>query len=297
MQATGELLTTAQVCRELGVTPAKIRRLTREGYLEVSGKVAQKYGEEYLYRSDQVRHLKHQMPKILSKWATEENFRNGRQAGMTRAAESMNAAGVKKRRDEFLSSLYDLPEKTANLLKASYYLFHLNHYAKSGHQYLYEIKERILKYFVRNYLDTPFFQVILVQGQQRIDLCTECRTRASKLNMTYGEYAKSYGGCPRCARHKSYYDLYEFNIQYDSHSFSFHTPYSVGRKWFSRDASFPRRYRGHRQEQGMAFGRPITEKEARALPMDEVIANLEKILENDAIPVGKPAGPVETLNK
>lgn len=56
--------------------------------------------------------------------------------------------------------------------------------------------------------------------------------------------------------------------------------YSVGRKWFSRDVSFPRRYRGHRQEQGLASGRPITEKEARALPMDEVIENLEEILDS-----------------
>lgn len=281
MLQAGEFLTTAQVCRELGVTPAKVRRLTREGYLEVWGKVEQKYGDDQLYRSDQVLSLKKQMPKILSKWATEENFRHGRQAGITRASEPMNAAAVKKRRDEFLLSLHDLPEKTAKLLKASYYLFHLNHYAKSGHQYLYEIKERVLKHLVKNYLDTPYFQVILVQGQQRVDLCPDCRSRAGKLKMAYGEYAKSYGGCPRCAKHNSYYDLYEFNIQYDSHNFSFHTPFSVGRKWFSRDASFPQRYRGHRQEQGLAFGRPITEKEARALPMDEVIENLEEILASD----------------
>ncbi|MFZ5652640.1 MAG: hypothetical protein ACOY4I_17540 [Bacillota bacterium] len=278
MLQTGELLTTAQVCRELGVTPAKVRRLTREGYLEVSGKVAQKYGDDHLYRSDQVRSLKQQMPKILSKWATEENFRNGRQAGINRASESINTAGVKKRRDEFLSSLHDLPEKTEKLLKASYYLFHLNHYAKSGHQYLYAIKERVLKHLVNNYFGSPYFQVVLVQGQQRVDLCPGCRARANRLNVAYGEFAKSYGGCPRCAKQKSYYDLYEFNIQYDNHNFSFHTPYSVGRKWFSRDASFPRRYRGHRQEQGLAFGRPITEKEARALPMDEVIEKLEEIL-------------------
>jgi len=282
VQPTGELMTTAQVCRELGVTPAKVLLLTREGYLEVSAKIDQKYGEVYLYHSGQVNSIKKQMPKILSKWASEENLRHGgRQAGINRAVEAENAVEVRKRRDNFLFSISHLPEKTEDLLKGSYYLFHLNHYAKSGHQYLYELKEKVLRFFVRNYLNTPLFDVILVQGQQRVNLCADCRRRANKLSMGYGEYAKSYGGCPRCGKHNSYYDLYEFNIQYESHRFSFHTPYSVARKWFDRETSFTRHYRGHRQEQGLTFGRPITEKEARALPMDEVIENLEKILENN----------------
>ncbi|MCL5935234.1 MAG: hypothetical protein M1543_01885 [Firmicutes bacterium] len=280
MQFTGELLTTAQVCRELGLTPAKVRQLALEGYLEISVKQGQKYGEVSLFHSGQVSHLKHQMPKILSKWATEENARQGaRRAGINRAVEAVNAGEVKKRREEFLASLAGLPEKTAVLLRASYYLYHLNHYAKSGYEHLYEIKEKVLKHFVKNYLDTPHLQVILVQGQQKVVLCPECRSRANKFSVSYGEYAKSYEGCPRCRKQNSYYDLFEINIQYDDHRFSFHTPYSSGRKWFPGDISLPRQYRGHRQEQGLTFGRPITEREARAMPMDEVIDNLEKILE------------------
>lgn len=275
MQVTGELLTTAQVCRELGLTPAKVERLTREGYLEVAARSTRKYGEVHLFHPGQVRRLKQLMPGILSKWASEENFRrSARQAGIHRAVESINAGGVRKRRDEFLSSLAGLPEEAADILKASFYLYHLNHYAKSGHEYLYEIKEKVLKHFVRHYLNTPYLQVSLVQGQQREDLCQDCRSRAQKYNMSYGDYAKTYGGCPRCRKRKSYYDLFEFNVQYENHRFSFHTPYSVGRKWFYGEILLPRRYRGHRQEQGLTFGRPITEREASALPMDEVIENL-----------------------
>lgn len=281
MQARGELLTTAQVCRELGLTPAKVKRLTREGYLEISEKSRQKYGEMHLFHPGQVSRLKDQMPKILSKWASEENVRYGaRRAGINRAVEAVNAGAVRKRRDEFLFSLADLPEEAAVLLKASFYLYHLNHYAKAGHQYLYEIKEKVLKYFAQHYLNTPYLEVILVQRQQKEDLCPECRAKAQKYSMSHGEYAKLHGGCPRCRKHKSYYDLFEFNIRYDNHRFSFHTPFSAGRKWFAGEVSLARRYRGYRQEQGLAFGRPITEREARALPMDEIIENLEKILEN-----------------
>ncbi|HBV99075.1 MAG: hypothetical protein JL50_18500 [Peptococcaceae bacterium BICA1-7] len=274
------LLTTAQVCRELGITPNRVQRLTREGYLEISAVKTLKYGEEYLYKSAQVSILRQQMPRILSKWATEENMRLGaRKAGLNRAVEAVNAVEVRKRSSLFLTSLEHLSEETAGLLKCSYYLFHLNHYAKSGHPYLYELKEKILRHLVKRYIDTPYLQVILVQGQQKVDLCQACRTRANKLNVSYGEYAKSYGGCPRCKKQSSYYDLFEFNIQYEDHRFSFHTPYSVGRKWFDRGKELPRQYRGHRQEQGLTFGRPVTEREALALPMDEIIDKLEKILD------------------
>lgn len=281
MQNPDRFLTAAQVCRELGITPAKVRRLTREGYLEVSAKQSLKYGEEYLYSPEQVACLSKQMPRILSKWATEENLWHGaKKAGHIRAIEAVNAVEVRKRRDQFLSSLEEMPEKTAELLKASYYLFHLNHYAKSGHQYLYGLKEKVLRHFVDNYAEAPSFNVTIVQGQQKVDLCQECKAKANKLNVSYGEYAKTYEGCPRCKKQRSYYDLYEFNIQYDTHRFSFHTPFSVGRKWFKPGLNLPRQYRGHRQEQGLTFGRQITEREARALPMDEVIENLEAIVEN-----------------
>lgn len=278
MQGPGELLTTARVCRELGVTPAMADRLVREGYLEVSGTSRRKYGDVHLFHSGQVVRLKDRLPQILSKWAGEENLRRGaRKAGINRAVEPVNAGEARKRRDQFLSSLETLPEDTAQLLKASYYLYHLNHYAKSGHEYLYEIKEKVLKHLVRNYINSPHLQIALVQGEQRTDLCPDCRARASRQNLRYGEYAKIYGGCSRCRKHKSYYDLYEFNIHYEDHRFSFHTPFSVGRKWFSGEVSLPRQDRGHLQEQGLTFGRPITEREARALPMDEVIETLENI--------------------
>ncbi len=282
MQRTGKLLTTAQVCRELGLTPAKVKRLTREGYLEVSGKSTHKHGEAHLFHPVQVSCLKEQVPKILSKWATEENAVKGAQrAGINRAVEVVIADEVKKRRDDFISSLAELPEKTANLLEASFYLYHLNHYAKSGHEYLYDIKEKVLRHIVKKYFNTPHLQVVLVQGQQKVDLCQNCRLQANKLNISYGEYAKSFGGCPRCRKYNSYYDLYELNIRYDNHQFSFHTPYSAARKWFSPEMHIPRQYRGYRQEQGLTFGRPIREREARALPMDEVIDKLLKILEKN----------------
>lgn len=279
MQKGGQLLTTVEVCSALGITPAMVRRLTDEGYLEIHGKQSHKYGDVYLYSSGQVYSLTGEMPKILSRWAARENARHGAlRSGRIRAFESRNAHQVREHRDRFLSSLDSLPERTADLLRASYYLYHLNHYAKADQQYLYDLKENVLKTITLNFKGSRELEIVLVEGLQQVQLCPDCRARARARGLSYLEFARMDGGCSRCIKNNSYYDLYEFNISYDEHQFSFHTPFSVARKWFSKDTRLPRRHRGYQQEQGLTFGRPITEKEARALPISEVLENINAFM-------------------
>lgn len=279
MENTDRLLTTAQVCAALGITPAKVRLLTDEGYLEIRGKQKFKHGDVYLFSPDQVHSLTRDMPGILSRWATRDNARLGApRSGRIRALEPVGARQVRESRENFLTSLEPLAERTADLLRASYYLYHLNHYAKSGQQYLYDLKEKVLKSLAKNFRAEQGMEILLVEGLQKILLCPDCRSKARAMGLSYAELARSGGGCPRCTRNNSYYDLYEFNIHWGEHRFSFHTPFSVGRKWFPRELRLPRRHRGHQQEQGLTFGRPITEKEARALPMEEVLEQLEIFL-------------------
>lgn len=280
MRKQERLLTTAEVCSTLGVTPAKVRLLTDEGYLEIQGKQKLKHGDVNLYSPEQVESLTREMPRILANWATRENARFGAaRSGRIRAFESANAWEVRKDRERFLASLNPAPEKTADLLRVSYYLYHLNHYAKAGQKYLYDLKEKVLKSMAQNFMEEPELEIVKVEGLQRINLCQNCRAKARSMGLSYAEMARSGEGCPRCARNNSYYDLFEFNIAWGEHRFSFHTPFSVARKWFSQNRQLPRRNRGHQQEQGLTFGRPITEREARALPMDEVLKQLNFFLE------------------
>jgi hypothetical protein len=248
--------------------------------LEIREKQKFKHGDVYLYSPDQVYSLAGDMPGILSRWATRENARLGAQrSGRIRAKEPVAARQLREGRDRFLSSLEIMSERTADLLQASYYLYHLNHYAKAGQQYLYDLKEKILKSLTVHFREDPEMEILLVEGLQKIQLCQDCRTKARSMGLSYSEMARSGGECPRCARSNSYYDLYEFNIAWGEHSFSFHTPFSVARKWFPKHLRLPRRHRGYQQEQGLTFGRPITEKEARALPLDEVLERLELFLD------------------
>lgn len=280
MQKGGPLLTTVQVCTALGVTPGMVRRLTDEGYLEIHGKQSCKHGDVYLYNPEQVHSLAGEMPEILSRWATRENARQGAlHAGRMRAFASTNARQVRDQRDRFLFSLEMLPEKTADLLRASYYLYHLNHYAKAGQQYLYDLKETVLQTIAHEFTDSNELSIVLVEGLQKVELCPGCRAKARTRGLSYQDFARMDGGCSRCVKNSSYYDLYEFNINFDEHRFSFHTPFSVARKWFRKDLRLPRRHRGYQQEQGLTFGRPISEKEARALPISEVLENLNGFLE------------------
>ncbi|WP_066634650.1 DNA-binding protein [Desulfolucanica intricata] len=280
MKAASNLLTTAQVCKTLGVTPAKLRRLTNEGYLEVQKVANFKNGEMNCFLHSQVNNLLPQMPRILSRWVSEDNARLGaKKAARVRAHRQRAAKVIKSRKEEFLDSLELVPPKSADLLKASYYLFHLNHYAKAGHSYLYDLKEQVLKYFLKHFTKEHGLKVFFIKGAPKIKLCPSCRAKARSRHISYREYAALYEGCPCCNKDNNHYDLYEFVVRYDKHSFCFHTPYSVARKWFNGDAEIPLKNKGTEREGGFTFGRPIYESEASAIDLEEIINELENFLE------------------
>jgi len=271
-----QLLNPAQVCDILGLTPARVQRLNAEGYLETVRLIRLKNGVMPLFDAAQVSALVPQMPRILSRWASEDNARLGApRAGRTRATAAPRAARLRGQKERFLSSLEEMPSKTADLLRASFYLFHLNHYAKAGHQYLYDLKENVLRAFVRHFDRTHGLEITLVPGEARIRLCPECRSRSRRLGYAYPDYARRFGGCPRCRRERGYYDLYEFAVTHADYRFVFHSPYQTARKWLPDDVSESPR---SRRESGHTFGRPVSDPEALAIPLAEVQAELENFL-------------------
>ncbi|WP_337999124.1 helix-turn-helix domain-containing protein [Desulfofalx alkaliphila] len=275
-----QLLTTAEVCKILGITPTKLRRLTHEGYLEVEEITKMKHGDLHLYHPAEVDKLQLQMPRILRRWESEENTAMGAKKAALMRSNRINAAhGLKSRKEEFLLSLDLAPEKTANLLRASYFLFHLNHYAKAGNHYLYDLKEKVLKKFVEHYNEEHGLTISLVQGGQRVLLCPSCKRKARRQRKSYHDYARMTGGCPWCIKNDRYYSLYEFTVKYAEHRFCFHTPYNVAKKWL-KDKATTTKFRAQRYEMGTAFGRPIFELEAQAIPLQEVIDELNYFLEH-----------------
>lgn len=279
MGLTGKYLSTAEASETLGITPAAVRRLVREGLLEVKDTRRYKSGEDYYFDRGEVQDLLPRMPEFRRKWQCEEDNRLG-----AKRAALMRLSAVKKNRrhkdikTKFLLSLESYPEKTAALLRASFFLYHLNHYAKGGEEYLYDLKEKVLKKFLCNFSPAEGLEVSLIKGGPKIYLCAACRSKAKNMGVNYNKYKSIYDGCPQCRKETDYYSLFEFKVEYGEHRFCFHTPYDIARKWFEDGSGLPDSTRERGKEEAFPFGRPISEAEARAVTLDEVTRELISFL-------------------
>jgi hypothetical protein len=161
------------------------------------------------------------------------------------------------------------------LLRASFFLYHLNHFAKGGEEYLYDLKEEILKKMLEEFTSLEGLEVILVEGGEKIHLCETCRLKARSMGLDYVKYKSLHGGCPRCRKESDYYSLFEFRVKYEEHFFCFHTPYQVAKGWLRNPLELPCRTHVPGREEARPFGRAITEAEALAVSLEEVIRELE----------------------
>lgn len=279
MDLTGKYISTAEVSDTLGITPPSVHRLVRDGFLEVKGTKRYKTGEELYFDHSAVNDLLPMMPELRRKWQYEENSRLGAKKAAFKRLDSAEKAvrhtGIKK---NFLLSLENYPERAASLLRASFYLYHLNHYAKGGEEYLYDLKENILKKFLSDFSVEDGLEVLFVEGGQKVLLCTACRLKAQNMGLDYIKYKTNFGGCPQCRKEEGYYSLFEFRVVYGEHRFCFHTPYSIARKWFENIDDLPNKACEKGKEEALPFGRPISEAEARAVTLKEVIAELKSYL-------------------
>ena len=279
MDLSRKYMSTAEVSETLGVTPSSVRRLVREGVLEVKDTKRYKTGEEFYFDSSEVENLLPRMPDLRRKWHHEENRRLGaRKAAFKRvndAGKALRHTGIKK---NFLLSLEDYPEKAALLLRSSFFLYHLNHYAKGGEEYLYDLKEKVLKKFAADFSAAEGLDMVFIEGGRKVLLCAGCRVKAQNMGLSYLEYKVRHGGCPQCRKEEDYYSLLEFRVEYGEHRFCFHTPYNLARKWFGSLDQLPHKAREKGKEEALPFGRPISEGEARAVALEEVIRELKTFL-------------------
>jgi len=276
-----ELMNPAQVCQALGITPNGVRRLSREGYLEVKDMVRFKNGDMSLFSIKQVHSLLPVMPRIKQAWETHDKSRFGaRRVSKAHVHRHKSYNNQINHKEEFFMATNALAEKTAQLIKACYYLFHLNHYAKAGNQYLYDLKELVLQTFVEQYTSDDLVKVSFIEGDNKVLLCPGCKARAKERGMSYLEYLDAEGACPRCTREYKYYSLYEFIISYDEYRFCFHTPYSTAKKWFKNIGLRPPQTHKPQREGAYTFGRSVYESEAQVVELIEVIEELQNFLAN-----------------
>jgi len=284
VKGSNDYLTPAQVCQMLKLTPNQIRMLVANGSLEVAQRIAYKHGNMEVFSSEQVRQVALDLPKIRRRWDNERTSALGaRNAALHKAKEQKNIQALMARKKRFLDSLNAFSDQIAGILRVCYYLYHLNHYAKHGHPYLYDYKEKVLRYLWQGWksgsIETPgLLQVTFIPGAPRIKLCLDCRIKAQQQYQTHVEYIRIEGHtCPQCVKEEYYYSLYEFTLDYCEYHFCYHVPYSVARKWFAgydiKEKELPVNREGF-----YVFGRPIRETEALAVTLHEVIIEIELFL-------------------
>lgn len=280
MSKTPELLNPAQVCKTLGITPAGIKRLTKDGHLEIKASVSFKNGDMPLFRSEQVYSLIPKIPRVKQTWEREDKNRFG-SSRVAFAKVNRQKAYWKKRlhKQQFMHMLADQPPEIRELMRASYFLFHLNHYAKANSPYLYDLKENVLEIFAREYYGrTGILQVNFIEGDNKTILCQDCKAKAKKQSVSYVDYIYRKGGCPKCTREFKYYSLYEFLVTLEEYRFSFHTPYNTGKRWFKNAKVQPPYKQRFGPEGAYIFGRTIFESEARVVDLSEAIEQLQDFL-------------------
>ncbi|MCF8011338.1 MAG: hypothetical protein K9L17_02195 [Clostridiales bacterium] len=277
MAASNVLLNTAQVSKILNITLNNVQRLNKEGYLAVNEITDLKNGKMYLYSNKQVDSLIPLIPRIKKHWQQNDDYIHGasklaRQRNK-RHQSYQHKLGLKK---TFLENIAFLPEYRQKILRSSYFLFHLNHYAKTGNYYLYDLKELVLYAFVQYYhKNNDILQISFTQGNNKTILCPSCKARAKDQNLSYIEYLDNNGGCSKCTKQYNYYSLYEFLIDDCDYYFCFHIPYYSAKKWFKNAGITIVEKTNMQQEGATAFGRTIYESEARAVELVEVINELQ----------------------
>lgn len=270
--------TIADVCRELKITPSDVHRLVSEGYLDVVATSKFKHGVAPLFNEDQVSQVREQIPGIRRRWDQNRGARRGEAAAQKRLKDWRSFHHTRERKERFLKSLVYLPERSGELLRASYYLYHLNHYAKAGETYLYDLKEQVLEVMSDLFTSEDGLEIYVIPGPDRIRLCPGCQARARKEKKTYLEYSRLTGGCSSCQRDEGYFSLYEFQVVYDEHHFCFHSPVQIARRWL-KGMEIPVKENSER-EGGYPFGRPIFAGEAAAVNLAEVVDELKAFLRN-----------------
>jgi hypothetical protein len=279
MSLNGTYMSTAEVSDALGITPSSVHRLVREGFLGVKDTKQYKSGLESYFDCSEVNKLLSMMPALRRKWQQAEDSRLGaKKAAFQRADAAEKAVRHTVIKKNFLLSLENYPERAAALLRASFFLYYLNHYAKGGEKYLYDLKEKILKRFQSDFSAEDGLEVFFVEGEQKVLLCTSCRLKAQSMGLDYIKYKTNFGGCPQCRKEEGYYSLFEFRVDNGEHRFYFHTPYNIARKWFENIDELPKKAHEKRKEEALPFGRPISEAEARAVTLKEVITELNSYL-------------------
>lgn len=194
--------------------------------------------------------------------------------------------GVINYYDRFMESISYHPDE--KLLRAAFYLFHLNHYAKKYEEQskkLYNLKNQVIKKMYQTNPDKIEAVYLVGPDRKKVWLCEDCKDSARAAGMPYVSYIRSGYHCPKCfvqSVEKEYYSLVEFIINTSEHRFTFHLPRNTAQKWIKDIYRLPQEIRetGRSIDKMYLYGRQIGRIEEKVFPLSMIIQKLEDYFYN-----------------
>ncbi len=276
------MLKTSEVAKKLRITNSQVQDMVDYGYLPVADTYrCRSGGIGYLFAENQLESI--DVAEVLAE-IREIKTRDKARTKVS-AWEWKKRQVVARRHDRFIGMIADLPD--FHLLKACYYLFHLNHYAKAypeKRDELYPLKSQVLERIVNRFSDQVRCMYLIGKDNVRVWLCEDCCSTARSNGYSYREYVEHHGYCSKCkvqVLEREYYSLVEFIIESDNYRFCFHLPLSIAKKWLTGIEGFARADRGlgEQRDEMYFYGRKITRVEERIVPLPVVVRELRDFLE------------------
>lgn len=275
------MLTISQVAARYRISNRQVYDLINHGYLNVAS--VSRHGQKgisYLFSEHELNQL--DIPSLLAE--IKDNKKPGKNHSPGRISEFRKLFGVVNYYDTFMNNVNDYPESA--VLKACFYLFHANHYAKTYPEHserLYRLKNQVLRKACEENPALVNTIYLLGPDRRKIWLCDDCKDAARTSGLSYNDYIRNEYYCPKCTVQsviKEYYSLVEFSIQVPDYRFTFHLPRSSAQRWMQNLDDLPQGIRktGHYDDKMFVYGRPISRVEEKVFPLPMVEEQLHLYL-------------------
>lgn len=278
------MLTISQLAAKYNISNHQVHDLIDFGYLNIAGiKRDGNKGFTYLFAEEEIEALN--LPSLLQE-IKERKTRPGNRV-RKKTNDFKQVIRLLDYYDRFMENVSYHPEK--EFLEVCFYLFHLNHYAKTyttKSNALYRLKNKVLK---KLYREKPhLMEAIYLLGPDRnkIWLCEDCKEAARAANQSYVSYLKAGKYCPKCSIspvEKEYYSLVEFKVDLDGFKFTFHLPRSSALKWLKELDQLPQgvRQMNHYDDRMYLYGRSVSRCEEKVLPLNYIEEKLQQYLDKE----------------
>lgn len=272
------MLSISEIAKKFGISNQAVHQLLEYGHLNVTEVQRNpNRGIQFLFCENEVNQI-----DIYSKLA-EIKSEGKTRIPMNPSSDFKKVIQTMDYYNDFMENIAQLPE--SKLLQTCFYLFHLNHYAKTyaeNRAELYQLKRRVIKKLFNENVDIIKPTYLLGPDRNKVWLCEDCKDNCRSMGISFNHYIRQEYYCSKCfvqVLEKEYYSLFEFHLNIENHRFTFHLPKSLAQKWLDwRLLPQSNRRAQFYQDRMYLYGRRISRVEEKAFPLPRITEYLSQYL-------------------